>query len=129
MCRAGFAHLPRTFIDPIEEELGGESLTVNLVRALKHRYPHDNLRFVMGAELLDTAPNWEGWEEIQKLAPPLIVGRAGITPVNGSGPTPVSPVISSTIVRKCLEARDYEQAERYLPCSVLQVIRDNHLYT
>jgi len=129
MCRAAFAHLPRTYVDPIEEELGGESLTINLVRALKHRYPHDNLRFVMGADLLESAPTWQGWEEINRLAPPLIIGRAGITPVSGESPSPISPLVSASIVRKALEARNYELAERYIPSPALQIIQDHHLYT
>ena len=129
MCRAAFSHLPRTYIDPIEEEIGGESLTLNLVRALKHRYPHDNLRFVMGSDLLESAPTWQGWEEITKLAPPLVIGRAGISPVSNSGPSPISPAVSSSVVRKALKDRDYKAAERYIPLPALQIIQDFHLYS
>lgn len=132
MCRAAFGVFPRTIVDPIEKDLGlggAESLTINLVRALKLMYPKDNLRFVMGSDLLESAPTWEGWEEIEKLAPPLIIGRAGIAPLKDGDPTPISPIVSSSIVRQALEARDYERAGKYVAEPVLQIIQDHQLYT
>jgi nicotinate-nucleotide adenylyltransferase len=128
MCVRQFSFLPRTEVSPIEEELGGESLTCRLVQELVRRNPHAKFRFVMGADLLDSAPNWEGWEDIRRLAPPLVIGRAGIKPESPGDPTPISPVVSSTIVREALGRGDYATASRYLSDPVLQFIKEHQLY-
>jgi len=125
MCRLQFGFLPRTEIDPIERDLGGESLTYRLIQEMVRRKPHARFRFVMGADLMGTAPSWEGWEEICRLAPPLIIGRAGIKPENPGDPTPISPVVSSTIVKEALAKGDYQTAERYISTPVFNYIRQH----
>ncbi len=125
MCRLQFGFLPRTEVIPIEQELGGESLTYRLIQELVRRTPHARFRFVMGADLLETAPNWEGWEEIRRLAPPLVIGRAGIKPESPGDPTPISPLVSSTIVRLALKAQNYHEAGRYLSEPVCRYIQEN----
>jgi nicotinate-nucleotide adenylyltransferase len=130
MCRMAFEWLPRVKVSNVEQVLGGESMTVRTLQHLKKEHPTWKLRFVMGSDLIEKAPSWQGWEEIQKIAPPLIVGRAGITPPPGvEGPTPISPLVSSTIVRKAVESKDYEAARRYLPKDVLEYIKEFKLYT
>jgi len=128
MCQRQFSALPRTKILPIERELGGESLTVRLLQELVKREKDAKFRFVMGADLLESAPRWEGWDEIQKLAPPLIIGRAGISPRGPGDPTPISPVVSSTLVKKALAQGDYREAGRYLSVPVCQYIQQQKLY-
>lgn len=128
MCELQFGHLSRTKVTGIEQELGGESLTIRLIEELVAREPRSKHRFVMGADLTDTAPQWERWEDIERLAPPLIIGRAGISPHAGTGPTPISPIVSSTIVRAALAVGDYRQAERYLARPVLEYIKEHRLY-
>ena len=128
MCRMQFEHLPRVVISSIEARLGGESLTVRLVQELVRENPDAKLRFVMGADLLDSVPHWEGWEEITRLAPPLVIGRAGISPRGPGDPTPISPIVSSTIVKQALSKGDYHEAERYLSVPVCRYIQANQLY-
>ncbi len=128
MCRLQFNFLPRTEVTTIEQDLGGESLTYRLIQELARRNPASRFRFVMGSDLVDTAPKWEGWEEIRRLAPPLIIGRAGITPENIGDPTPISPVVSSTIVKAALAKGDYHAAERYISAPVCRYIQGNKLY-
>jgi nicotinate-nucleotide adenylyltransferase len=128
MCQKQFSHLPRTRILPIEQELGGESLTVRLVTELARREPDAKFRFVMGADLRETCHTWEGWSEIERLAPPLVIGRAGISPRGPGDPTPISPVVSSTIVREALGRGDYHGAGRYLAVPVLRYIEHRRLY-
>src|SRR6188474_1850727 len=70
MCEKAFSHFSRTKVLPIEKELGGESLTVRLLKTLTEREPDSSFRFIMGSDLLETAPKWQGWDEIQTLAPP-----------------------------------------------------------
>lgn len=128
MTEAAFGWLPRTEVSDIERSLGGVSLTVNTVQHLSKVHPDWEFRLVMGADLMDYAPTWEGWDIISSLAPPILVGRAGISPVREGDPTPISPIVSSTIVRNALQRRSYEDAERYLPRAVIDIIRENDLY-
>jgi nicotinate-nucleotide adenylyltransferase len=128
MCEQQFGHLPRTKVIPLERELGGESLTVRLVKELAKREPDARFRFVMGADLLESCHRWEGWDEIERLAPPLVIGRAGISPRGPGDPTPISPVVSSTIVKEALGRGAYYEAGRYLAVPVLQHIQNHGLY-
>ena len=82
----------------------------------------------MGTDLLEKCHTWDDWDELEKIAPPLPVGRAGISPVRSDQPTPISPLVSSTIVREALLRADYAEAERYLPGAVLDYIREHRLY-
>lgn len=127
MCQDSFGWLPRVMVIADEATLGGGSLTVRLIRHLSKRF--NNLRWVMGADLIEKAKAWEGWEEIEEKSPPLVIGRAGITPLEPGDPTPISPVISSTIVRQALAKKDYNEAQRYLHRSVCGYIEQNELYT
>jgi nicotinate-nucleotide adenylyltransferase len=123
-CQAGFGWLPKVEVSRIEE--GTFSITVETIRRLKREHPDWNLRFVMGADLLDTAPAWAGWEELKRLAPPLTVGRAGIQSYDT--PTPICPAVSSTIVREGLWEGRYADVERYLPRPVLDLIKEDENY-
>jgi nicotinate-nucleotide adenylyltransferase len=124
-----FEWLPdRVLVSDIEEELGGESVTLRTMQELKRRNPEWSLRFVMGTDLLDSCKTWDGWDELEKIAPPMPIGRAGISPVQEGDPTPIAPVVSSSIVRKALAAGDYAAAERYLPSGVLRLIQSRRLY-
>lgn len=128
MCKEAFGWLPRTEISSVEKDLGGESETLRTMKELKRQNPGWSLRFVMGSDLMESCKTWDGWEELEKLAPPMPIGRAGISPVREGDPTPIAPIVSSSIVRKALASGDYAAAERYLPRGVLQLIRELHLY-
>lgn len=128
LCDYAFSWLPRTSISLIESQLGGESITLRTMQRLKADHPDWSLRFVMGTDLLDSCRSWEGWNELEKLAPPMPIGRAGIAPVRPGDPTPIAPLVSSSIVREALRVGDYKTADRYLPREVLQHIREHKLY-
>lgn len=128
MCIHAFDWLPRVLVSDIEQRLGGESITLRTMQEIKKECPLWNLRFVMGTDLLDSCRSWDGWDELEKIAPPMPIGRAGISPVREGDPTPIAPLVSSTIVRKALESGDYAAAERYLPVGVLRIIADYGLY-
>lgn len=130
MCRIAFEWLPRVKVSNLEQTLGGESLTLRTMQHLKRDNPTWNLRFVVGSDLLLRTATWEGWDELCAIAPPLVIGRAGITPPPGvQEATPISPIVSSTIVRGELAKPDYGDAERYLPSGVLDYIKGMQLYT
>lgn len=126
MCKAAFNWLPRVAISEAERNLGGESITARTIKALWDSYPRCKFRFVMGSDLLDKVNTWEGWDVVKELAPPLVIGRAGIA--GGGGQTPICPLVSSTIVREALKKKEYWTAGRYLPAQVTQYIMDNSLY-
>jgi len=128
MAQLAFRWLPRVQVSRIEQDIGGPSLSHRLIQALHDRHPDWNMRFVIGTDLMDRWPTWEGADTIAKLAPPLPIGRAGISPVRPDQPTPISPAVSSTVVRDALTNADYEAAERYLPADVLAYIRIHRLY-
>ena len=128
MCEASFGHLPRTVVDTIEGDMGGETITVNTLRRMKSLHPDWNLRFVMGADLISKAHTWQNWGELTALAPPLVIGRAGIEPLQPGDPTPLTPAVSSTIVREALRQGRYSDAERYLAAPVMSIIRKHALY-
>lgn len=128
MAKLAFGWLPRIDVSDVEARLGGESLSLRTMRHLKEENPDWALRFVMGTDLLESCHTWDNWEELEKLAPPLPIGRAGISPVRADQPSPISPLVSSTIVREALARQDYTTAERYLPAHVLEYILQHKLY-
>lgn len=129
MVEKAFGHFPRVEISDLEYRLGGESITLRSMKALKAENPTWNLRFVMGTDLLETCHTWEGWEELKEIAPPLPVGRAGISPVREGQPSPIAPLASSTLVRAACAKKDYREAGRYLCRGVLEEIINFKLYT
>lgn len=128
MCDYAFGWLSRVEVSTVECELGGVSFTLRTMQALKQKNPDWNLRFVMGSDLLDTCKTWEGWDELEAIAPPLAIGRAGIAPLRPGDPTPIAPVVSSTLVREALAKNDFRAAERYLPREVVHLLSRENPY-
>lgn len=126
MCKLAMGELPRVSISRIEEELGGESRTLRTVETLKARHPDWQLRLVMGADLVVEAPKWHGFDRIKEIAPPLVLGRVGIT--YPGAPEPILPQASSTEVRDLLKGHDFSHAEQIVPRLVLDYIRKRGLY-
>lgn len=126
LAQIAFGIFNRVRVSDIESELGGESVTYRTVQNLSVKYPNHKFRFIIGADLKDNIKTWENYDIIERLAPPLIIGRAGIP--NSSDATPISPAVSSTIVRKALDEGRSADAERYLSSGVLRYILRNKLY-
>lgn len=126
MCKEAFSWLPNVEISQVEYYLGGESLTHRTIEKLHQIYPNDKMRFVIGADLMESIKMWEGYDLIESLAPPLIVGRAGIT--HEGSPTPICPAVSSTMVRNALLRGEYEVAKRYIATPVMAYIQSYELY-
>jgi nicotinate-nucleotide adenylyltransferase len=101
MCELAFADLRRVELSDIERELPQPSLTLRTLQALQARTPGVPLRLVIGSDLLRETSSWHAFEEVEKLAPPLVVGRAGFPSPDGS---PLLPEVSSTEVRRRLRA-------------------------
>jgi nicotinate-nucleotide adenylyltransferase len=126
MCELAMGWLPRVEISRVEQELGGESRTLRTLEHLKAKLPHANLRFLMGADLVVESSKWYGFDKISALAPPIVLGRAGIS-YEGAPPA-VLPAISSTEVRKQLALGDVGALEQLVPRTVVAYAAERRLY-
>jgi nicotinate-nucleotide adenylyltransferase len=126
MCELATAWMPQVGVSRVEEELGGESRTLRTLQRLAGTYANDDLRLVIGADVLAEAARWFGFEAIAKLAPPIVLGRAG---VDGAGSGPVLlPNVSSTYVRAAIARGAWTEAAKLVPRAVLAHIRAKGLY-
>ncbi len=126
MCELALGWLPRVAVSRVEETLGGESRTLRTLEFLHQEHPDWNLRLVMGADLLLEAPRWHGFDDIARLAPPLILGRVGVE-VAGVG-APVLPAVSSTEVRAWVASGDRAKLMELVPRDVLSFVDSRGLY-
>lgn len=124
MCELAFAPLgTRVSVSRIEQELDRpSSRTVETIEGLRARHPNVAFRLVVGADILGERDKWYRWDEIERLAPPIVVGRRGYP-----GPDELElPAISSTEVRARLSRG--ESAMPLVPRAVMNYIAEHGLY-
>ena len=127
MCRLAFEDLARVEISNVEEELGGESLTVRTLERLAERHPDWSMRLVVGADVVHELDRWTNPERVRALAPPLILGRVGFSlPPNLEGAPAVLPEVSSTAIRAAIARGDL--ASKLLPRRVAAYVAEHGLY-
>jgi len=126
MCQLAMGWLPRVQISRVEEELGGESRTLRTLEHLLALHPDWSLRFIMGADLVVESSKWYGFDRIMELAPPIVLGRVGVT-YEGAPPA-VLPEISSTEVRASIAERRWADVEPFMPRAALAYARERGLY-
>jgi nicotinate-nucleotide adenylyltransferase len=126
MCEMATACFSKVTVSRIEEEIGGESLTLRTLERLKRARPEWSLRLVIGADVLAEAPRWHGFDEIVKIAPPIVLARAG-GGGQDQGPC-LLPDVSSTRVRDAVARGAWTELERWVPRLVLEHIRSEGLY-
>jgi nicotinate-nucleotide adenylyltransferase len=126
MCTLAMGWLPRVDVSRVEEELGGESRTLRTLEHLQAAHPDWSMRLLIGADLVLEAPRWFRFDAIQAIAPPLVVGRAGVE--TSGAPPPVLPAISSTDVRAKVAAGKWEELAHLVPRDVLALVRERRLY-
>jgi nicotinate-nucleotide adenylyltransferase len=124
MCEAAFRDLARVEVSSIEQEMGATSRTLYTLRALTQRNPGWKLRLIIGADILHEKDKWFGWDEIERLAPPVVLGRIGFP--HDDAPVPVIPEVASRDVRAMLTRGDDVSA--MVPRAVLEYARANGLY-
>jgi nicotinic acid mononucleotide adenylyltransferase len=116
-------------VSRVEERLETPSLTLRTLRHLAREHPDWRLRLVIGSDVLFESHKWHAFDEITKLAPPYVIGRAGFP--HPEAPPAVLPEVSSTRIRE-LAARDDAAARRelevYVPQKVLSHLRQHALY-
>ena len=134
MCRLAVGWLPSVEVSTVERELGGESLTLRTLEHLAETHPDWSMRLLVGADVLPDLPRWHRFDRIAELAPPLVLGRAGLTPDPNdppstlTAPEPLLPAVSSTEARAALAAGDLEAVRWMLPRAVLEHIVARGLY-
>jgi nicotinate-nucleotide adenylyltransferase len=126
MCELAMSFLPRVEVSRVEAELGGESRTLRTLEHLRAKHPEWNMRFVMGADLVTESSKWYGFDQITALAPPIVLGRMGVT-YEGAPPA-ILPAISSTEVREMIGAGRWDALEPLVPREVLAYVRARGLY-
>jgi nicotinate-nucleotide adenylyltransferase len=126
MCELAMGFLPRVTVSRVEEELGGESKTVRTIEHLRAEHPDWRLRFLMGADIVVESSKWYRFDRIAELAPPIVLGRVGVT--YAGAPPPVLPAISSTEVRALVAEGRWDLLEPLVPKKVLEHVRARGLY-
>jgi nicotinate-nucleotide adenylyltransferase len=126
MCKLATAWMPGVAVSRVEEELGGESRTLRTLEHLASANAEWRLRLVIGADILTEAPRWFGFESIAKLAPLIVLGRAGVA-ASGAGPQ-LLPEVSSTQVREAIARGAWSELRGLVPRQVLAHARERGLY-
>ncbi len=129
LCDAAFDGESRVGVSAIEADLPRPSYTLRTLEALHRAHPLEQLRLVIGADVLAETDKWYRFGEVANLAPPLVLGRAGVSLPDG--PPVVLPQISSTEVRAWVKsglARDRHRLELSTPFLVRELIDQEGLY-
>ncbi len=126
MCELAMGWIPRVTVSRIEEDLGGESRTLRTLRHIAETNPQWNLRLVIGADLIAEAPRWFGFDDIEKIAPPIVLARAGSGTAN-AGPV-LLPDVSSTEVRAAIGRGAWNEVAKLVPRPVVEHVRARGLY-
>lgn len=126
MCRIALEWIPNVNVSSVERELGGESLTLRTLEHLHERHPDWSMRLLVGADVLADLPKWHRFDRIAEIAPPIVLGRAGVRA--DEAPTPVLPAVSSTEVREALAKRELDALRPVVPARVLDYIVERGLY-
>lgn len=126
MCELAMRRLGGVEVSRVEEELGGESRTLHTLEHLAATHPDWEMRLVIGSDLLAEAPRWFRFDAVEKLAPPLVLARAGAEAA-GIGPVRL-PEISSTQVRAAIGRGALDELKDVVPREVLEYVRDKRLY-
>jgi nicotinate-nucleotide adenylyltransferase len=131
MTRLAFAPLDGASVSSVERRLGAPSRTLSTLEEILRVEPERRLRLMIGADVLSDRHSWHRWDRIVEVAPPFVLGRAGVA--SAEAPSPVLPEISSTSVRSLLGATrdgraDDAELARLVPAAVLRYIDSHDLY-
>lgn len=124
MCELAFAPFRNVRVLDLERRLGGVSRTLDTLQALESEHPDQAFRLLVGADVLPTTDRWYRWDEVSRIAPPLLIGRQGYPVPEGC---PISiPNINSTEIRAALA--NAGAIDGLVPTAVIEHIRERSLY-
>ena len=99
LCRRLVAPLgPRAQVLEIEREIASEGRMLDTLEELLARFPEHSYRLVIGADILKETDRWHRWDQVCRIAEPLVFQRHGYP----GGDLPAPPDISSTEIRERL---------------------------
>lgn len=127
MCRIALGWLPRVMVSDVEQQLGGESLTLRTLEHLREAYPVWSFRLLVGSDVLSDLPKWHRFDRIAELAPPIVLGRAGVRA--DEAPEPMLPRISSTEIREAMASGDTERIRHRVPAGVMDFMVSRKIYS
>ncbi len=126
MCKLAVARFGAAVkVSTIERDMGGQSRTYNTLTQLRASHPRIHFRLLIGEDILREKDKWHRFDDVEKMAPLLVVGRREKGRVS-SYPMQI-PDISSTEIRQQLA--ETRAASGVLPYSVLDYILQHNLYT
>jgi nicotinate-nucleotide adenylyltransferase len=124
MCELAFAPFRNVEISDVERRLAGTSRTLETLRTLEAEHPESVFRLLIGADVLSATDRWYRWDDVVRIAPPLVIGRQGYPVPEGC---PISiPDVNSTDIRQGL--RHGSDISGIVPRAVVEHIRANRLY-
>jgi nicotinate-nucleotide adenylyltransferase len=124
MCELAFAPFRGVEVSDVERRLGGVSRTLRTVETLEAEHPDAVFRLLVGADVLPSTDRWHRWDEVVRIAPPLVIGRQGYPVPEGC---PISiPNINSTDIRSGLT--NAGDITGLVPFAVIEHIRSHDLY-
>ncbi len=114
----------RVTVSRVEEELGGEGRTYDLLLHLQHSLPQEKLVLSVGADILLETDHWYRWNDIVAMVQVVVLGRAGY-PDERALPVAL-PEVSSTRIREL--RRDGQSIRGLVPWAVARRIERRGLY-
>ncbi|MGM0556747.1 MAG: nicotinate (nicotinamide) nucleotide adenylyltransferase [Myxococcota bacterium] len=129
MCEMALKDLDRVRISAIEKQLGGESRTIDTVRALQEQFSDHRFSLIVGTDILEETHRWKDWDGLMELVDLIVIGRSGHTQDDDPESAEFRlPDISSTDTRKALEQGEYEKLEFWLASDVIAYVAEYGLY-
>lgn len=123
MTRLAFEPLgPRIVVSDVEEQLGAPSRTYNTLTHISAMHPDWTFRLIAGTDLPAQRHEWFRIEELEAMAPWLIVSRPRSPGAQGV----VLPEISSTEVRRRISCG--EPLHNLVPAAVARYMEEHGLY-
>jgi nicotinate-nucleotide adenylyltransferase len=126
MCELAMGWMGGIEVSRVEEELGGDSLTVRTLEHLAEAHPDWRMRLVIGADIVAETSRWVSFDAIEELAPPIVLGRAGVDA--GLASPALLPRVSSTQVREAMAEGRWDDLAPLVPRRVLEYARARGLY-
>lgn len=130
LCELATRDIARVRVCEVERDLGGESRTIDTVRALKEAHPQCDFSLIVGADILEETARWKNWEGLMELVELIVIGRSGHTSLRdaaGEGGFRL-PDISSTSTRQALRGGQYGLLTSWLDQRVIDYISSRGLY-
>lgn len=125
MCRMAFALFGSAVtISRVEEELGGVNRTLDTIMHFAGQHPEWSLRLLVGGDIPEEREKWYRFDEIERLAPPLVVGRSGYE-AGGLAAFKLPPIASSEMRRLAAAG---EELDGLVPVPVARYIQQEGLY-